>query len=445
MNAERVMLVVVAHPDDESIIGGTLARYADEGVRVELITATRGEAGTIFDPSVATPENIAQVREEELRCACEVLGIGPARFLKCGDGAVRGCTDKALEPVVRTIREVRPQVMITFGPDGMYGHPDHIASHQLATVAWEKAGDPDVFPQHKEEGLEPYQPARLFYFGLKQSLVERWRQHADLSVDLNGESLQIAGVPDDQITVSFDVSAWAERKAAAWACHRSQTNPDSPRRAMSEEEDQAWMGTEHFILARGRELVPARDGEDLFGGLGAGRSETTRRDVAALKRNIGSRLSYLQLYQGVLRELPEQDLGPLLKQFVEEEQEALSLLAGALRRLGQAMPTEATDDHLKAQFWTRRLPLDQVEYLRQGTARAVEWYEERAGDEALERRCAGHFRRSGARCSAGGWNAWMPLRRAGEGRPHNASVICWHAPATPRAQARKSGGRNRDR
>ncbi len=383
MADERVMLVVVAHPDDESIIGGTLARYADEGVRVELITATRGEAGTIFDPSAATPENIAQVREEELRCACEVLGIGPARFLECGDGAVRGCTDKALEPVVRVIREARPQVMITFGPDGMYGHPDHIASHQLATAAWEKAGDPNEFPQHEQKGLEPYQPARLFYFGLKQSLVERWKQHADLSVDLNGESLQITGVPDDQITVSFDVSAFAERKAAAWACHRSQRNPDSPSSAMSEEEDRAWMGAEHFILARGRDLVPARDGEDLFGGLSVVKKPTLRQDAAALKRNIGSRLSYLQLYKGILRELREQDLAPLLEQFVEEELEGLSLMAGAMRRLGQAMPTEATDEHLKAQFWTRRLPLDQVEYLRMGTVRAAEWYEARAGDAAL--------------------------------------------------------------
>jgi LmbE family N-acetylglucosaminyl deacetylase len=399
MTSERVILLVVAHPDDESIIGGTLARYADEGVRVELITATRGEAGTIFDSSMATPENIAQVREEELRCACEVLGIGPARFLNCSDGAMRGCTDKALEPVVRMIREVRPQVVITFGPDGMYGHPDHIACHQLTTLAWEKAGDASVFPAHEEKGLEPYQPARLFYFGLKQSLVDRWRQQADLSVNLNGESLQITGVPDDQITITFDVSAYAERKAAAWACHRSQWNSESPRSAAPEEEQQAWLGLEHFILARGRELSPARDGEDLFGGLnlgGAREAETARRDIAALKRNIGSRLSYLQLYQGVLRELPEQDLGPLLEQFVDEEQEGLSLLAGKLRRLGHAMPTEATDPHLKSQFWTRRLPLDQVEYLRHGTAKAAEWYEERAGDESLSAGVRATFAELGA-------------------------------------------------
>jgi len=387
MDNERVILVVVAHPDDESIIGGTLARYADEGVRVELITATRGEAGTIFDPSVATPENIAQVREEELRCACEVLGIRPARILDCGDGAVLDCTDDALEPIVRTIREERPQVVITFGPDGMYGHPDHIASHRLATTAWEEAGDPNVYPQHIEEGLEPYQPARLFYFGLKQSLVERWRQHADLSVDLKGETLQITGVPDDEITITFDVSAFAERKAAAWECHRSQRNPDFARNEMTDEEQESWMESEHFILAGGQELVPARDGLDLFGGLGIVEEpdtrvmdRTARNDIAAMTSNISSRLAYLRLFQRILRELPERDWEPLLEQFIDEEQEVLSLLAGKLRKLGHAMPVDEPDGRLRSQFWKRRMPLDQVEFLQQGVQKAIEWYGERAGD-----------------------------------------------------------------
>jgi len=388
MENERIMLVVVAHPDDESIIGGTLALYADAGARIELITATRGEAGTIFDPSVATPENIAQVREEELRCACEVLGIQPARILDCGDGAVLDCTDSALEPVVRTIREARPQVMVTFGPDGMYGHPDHIASHRLATTAWEIAGDPEVCPEHIDEGLEPYQPARLFYFGLKQSLVERWRQHADLNVNLNGESLQITGVPDDEITVTFDVSAFAERKAAAWACHRSQRNPDSARNEMTDEEERAWMENEHFILAGGQELMPARDGFDLFGGLDiAGESDTSamdrivRNDISAMARNIGSRLAYLRLFQKVLKELPERDWEPLLREFIGEEQEMLARMAGKLRKLGHAMPVAEPDGRLRSQFWTRRMPLDQVEFLRQGTKKAADWYGERAGDE----------------------------------------------------------------
>lgn len=390
MQRERVMLVVVAHPDDESIIGGTLARYANEGIRVELITATRGEAGTIFDPSVATPENIAQVREEELRCACEVLGIQPARFLACGDGAVRECSENALEPIVRVIREERPQVVVTFGPEGLYGHPDHIASHALATMAWEQAGDPDAFPQHMAEGLSAYQPARLFYFVLVQSMVERWRQHADLAIDLNGETLQITGVPDEQITVSFDVSRFAERKATAWACHRSQTNPNSARNEMAEDDERAWMETEHFVLAGGRELVQERDGADLFGGLWPGMKRdadtsgidtTGANDTAAIRRNIGSRLSYKRLFETFLRETQESDIEPLMEEFISEEQEGLSLLAGALRRLGHSVPTEETENKLLPQFWTRRTPLDQLEFVRQGTIKAAEWYAARAVDE----------------------------------------------------------------
>lgn len=267
MDDRRVMLMIVAHPDDESIIGGTLAHYAAQGARVALLTATRGEAGTIFDPSVATPENIAQVREEELRCACEILGIEPPRFLACDDGAVRDCSDNALEPMVRVIREIRPQIVVTFGADGLYGHPDHVAVHRLATLAWQGAGDPNIFPQHSAEGLEPYGPARLFYFGLSQSMVERWQQHADLTVDLDGDLLQITGVPDDEITLSIDVMAYAEKKAGAFACHRSQMNPDAPRNGMTEEDERAWLSIEHFILAGGSEFVPGRDGNDLFGGL----------------------------------------------------------------------------------------------------------------------------------------------------------------------------------
>lgn len=264
---QRTLLVVGAHPDDESIIGGTIARYAAMGARVIVVTATRGEAGTIFDPDIATPENIAQVREQELRCACQVLGAEPPRFLPCADGAVQLCEETALEPLVRLMRQERPQVVITFGPDGIYGHPDHVAISLLTTRAWQCAGDPTAFPEHFVEGLAPYQPARLFYFGLSRNMVERWKQYADLKVELNGQMLEFAGIPDEQITISFDNTPYLEQKFQAWACHRSQANPNAPRRRMPEEEERRFMAVEHFVLAAGVPLDPSRQGHDLFVGL----------------------------------------------------------------------------------------------------------------------------------------------------------------------------------
>jgi N-acetyl-1-D-myo-inositol-2-amino-2-deoxy-alpha-D-glucopyranoside deacetylase len=266
MKSDRTVLVVLAHPDDENGMGGTLARYASEGVRVVLACATRGEVGTIFDPTLATPETIASVREQELHCSCAALGIELPLFLDCGDGAVRECSDVALEKVVRLVRQLRPQIIISFGPDGIYGHPDHVAVHHLATKAWGVAGDPATFPEQTAEGLAPYAPARLFYRELPQSLIDRWRQFADLTVELNGAILPIAGVPDEKMSAVMDVTPMVVQKATASACHRTQMNPNSPMRAMPEGTERQFMNMEHFVLGGGTPLPPGIS-SDLFAGL----------------------------------------------------------------------------------------------------------------------------------------------------------------------------------
>lgn len=261
----HTLLLIQAHPDDENGIGGTLARYAAAGVRVILVCATRGEVGTIFNPSLATPETIAGVREQELRCSCAALGIEPPLFLACSDGAVRECGDAALEEVVRLVRQWRPQVLLSFGPDGIYGHPDHVAVSKLATRAWKLAGDPSAFPQQLAAGLEPHAPARLFYFELPASVIAVWSQFADLTVELNGEILPIRGVPDAEITLKLDVSHYAEQKMTASACHRTQMNPNSPINAMPAAATEQWTRWEHFVLAGGPPLPAGTD--DLFAGL----------------------------------------------------------------------------------------------------------------------------------------------------------------------------------
>lgn len=135
--SERTLLVVLAHPDDESFaIGGTLAKYAAEGVRVVLICATRGEAGILGMPAQAA----AQVRERELRRAAATLGVAQVRFLGYPDGALALAEEEAVvSALVEAMHDLWPQVVVTFGPDGISGHPDHVAIHRLTTLAFDRA------------------------------------------------------------------------------------------------------------------------------------------------------------------------------------------------------------------------------------------------------------------------------------------------------------------
>ena len=172
----RRLLVVLAHPDDETFgCGGVLARYAAEGVRVSLICATRGEAGEIRDPSLATRGNLAQVRERELRAACEVLGVEDLYVFGYRDSGMKGAPDnqhpealcqarpsEVAGKIVEIIRSLGPQVVVTFDPTGGYGHPDHIAIHNAAVEAFGAAGDASRFPEQLGDGLEPHRRPASF-------------------------------------------------------------------------------------------------------------------------------------------------------------------------------------------------------------------------------------------------------------------------------------------
>src|SRR5262245_23543804 len=158
----RHVLAVLAHLDDEVLCGaGTLALCADRGARVTLVCATRGEFGPIASPELATRDNLPAVRERELRASCAKLGIEDIRFLGLPDAGVSYASEEAgtLPQLVRVIRELRPRVIVTFGPDGLYGHFDHVAIGEITTKAREVAADPHAIP---DEGLG-YAGARLFY------------------------------------------------------------------------------------------------------------------------------------------------------------------------------------------------------------------------------------------------------------------------------------------
>ena len=131
-------LGLYAHPDDETFCsGGTFTRYAQQGAEIMVVSATRGQAEQIRDASVATRRTIGQVREQELRLACRQLGVHDARCLDYGDGALVAADFEALVgELTQAIRAFRPTAVFTFGPDGGYGHPDHVVIGNAATAAW---------------------------------------------------------------------------------------------------------------------------------------------------------------------------------------------------------------------------------------------------------------------------------------------------------------------
>lgn len=228
---QDTLLAVFAHPDDESLVaGGTLARYAAEGWQTALLCATRGEWGPISDYELADYENLGEVRERELRAACEVLGISWLRFLDLADSGVEAVSGTAeetqtLEKIVRAIRELCPQIVITFGPDGLYGHADHIAIGQLTTKACALARDPNSFSPHLNEGLAAHRVSELLYAtapqGLYPNLITRLAA-AGHATHLWGITPEQFGVPPEEIARTIDIRPFLARKLAALRCHRTQ-------------------------------------------------------------------------------------------------------------------------------------------------------------------------------------------------------------------------------
>ena len=158
------LLGVFAHPDDETFCaGGTFARYAEQGAEIMVVSATRGQAGQIRDAAAGRRRTIAAVREAELRLACERLGITKVRCLDHVDGTLADAAFPALvDEVAEVICEFRPDVVITFGPDGGYGHPDHVTISAVTTAACERAAGPGHRPG-RTAARSLRRPPRLYY------------------------------------------------------------------------------------------------------------------------------------------------------------------------------------------------------------------------------------------------------------------------------------------
>ena len=277
-------MAVFAHPDDESFgTGGTLARYgADPDVRVVLVCATRGEAGEISNLELASAERLGEVREQELRCACRMLGVEELYFLDYRDSGMAGTAEnehpcalaqadpnEAVGKIVAHIRRERPDVIVTFDESGGYGHPDHIAIHHLTKAAFSAAADPARYQEQIEAGLEPHQASKLYFTAIPRrffrSAVEKMN---DLGIEVPErylERVDSIGLPDEACTTDVYVGDFWTTKQAAVACHATQLNPDSIFALLPPEvmrELQAW---DCFQLA---ETFVGEDGgnHDLFAG-----------------------------------------------------------------------------------------------------------------------------------------------------------------------------------
>ena len=234
MSSDRRLLLVHAHPDDESIgTGATMARYAAEGAHVTLVTCTLGELGEIIPPSLSDLADgdgarLGEYRIGELNAACAELGVTDHRFLggpgRWRDSGMMGTEgnddprcfwradlDQAADALLDVVREVRPQVLVTYDANGFYGHPDHIQAHRICVRAFQRAG---------EYGL-----ARFY----------------------------ATAAPDSgAVTTEVDATAYLGRKLAAMRAHATQITVDAPFFALSNQIRREALGVEYYTLLDGR-------------------------------------------------------------------------------------------------------------------------------------------------------------------------------------------------
>jgi N-acetyl-1-D-myo-inositol-2-amino-2-deoxy-alpha-D-glucopyranoside deacetylase len=286
----RGLLLVHAHPDDESIgTGATMAKYAAEGTPVTLVTCTLGELGEVIPPDLAdlawdAGGGLGEYRIGELAAACAALGVTDHRFLggagrwhdsgmmgepsNDGEGAFwRADVDEAARELLKVVHEVRPLVMISYDDNGFYGHPDHIQAYRVAWRAFELS-----------EGLV----SKFYALAVPKSVlaeeIEQMRGRSDEfpggapafdQVD-SADDLPF-GVPDEQVTTEIDASGYLDAKVAAMRAHATQIAVDSPFFALSNNVGRRLFGIEYYTLLagpRGPGHGPHEWETDLLAGIG---------------------------------------------------------------------------------------------------------------------------------------------------------------------------------
>ncbi len=267
------LLAVLAHPDDEALgFGGTLAKYAKEGVETHLVTATRGERGRFFGHGHdADPAEVGAVREAELRAAAVVLGLREVVLLGYGD-AVLDQTDPstAIRAIAAHIRRIRPHVVVTFGPEGAYGHPDHIAISQFTTAAVVCASDAFYAAGEGANGgpLPAHRVDKLHYLAWRSDKWDAYQgAFRKLTSMVDGAARQATPWPDWAVTTVIDTSAHWPDVWRAVCCHRSQMSIYGQLEHLGDEQQKALWGTQEFYRAYSAVNGGRQVETDLFEGL----------------------------------------------------------------------------------------------------------------------------------------------------------------------------------
>ena len=294
MDSARRLLLVHAHPDDESIgTGGTMAKYAAENALVTLVTCTLGEEGEIVVDHLKhlaadQDDGLGHHRIGELAAACEALGVEDHRFLggagRWRDSGMMGTPqndrpdcfwqadlDEATRALVAVVRETRPQVVVTYDAHGGYGHPDHIQAHRVTRAAVAAAADPSYAPDLGET----WRVAKLYWTAFPKSVLQAGIDHLKASGDSSFFGVDSAddlpfGNPDEEVTTEVDAREHLDRKVAAMRAHATQIEVDGPFFALSNGVGHEAFGVEHFVLAegvRGPGHGPWDREDDLFAGV----------------------------------------------------------------------------------------------------------------------------------------------------------------------------------
>jgi LmbE family N-acetylglucosaminyl deacetylase len=280
------LLAVLAHPDDESLgVGGTLAKYASEGVEVFLVTATRGDGGRYRgrrpgDPQHPGPAALADIREAELRAAAAVLGVRDICLLDFHDGHLDAADPReAVAAIVRQVRRIRPEVVVTFGPDGAYGHPDHVAISQFTTAAMVAAADPG-FVVHGGAGEHPHAVSKLYYLAWPTSTWAAYQAAiGTLTSTVDGVERHATPWPDWAITTVIDTRRVWSAVSQAVSCHDSQVAAYERLKDLSPEHHEALWGRQSFYRAFSTVNGGRACEEDLFEGIPRTAGITTEAPV----------------------------------------------------------------------------------------------------------------------------------------------------------------------
>ena len=282
--AQFRLLAYFAHPDDEAFpVGGALAAHAAQGVQIRIVTATSGEEGEIRQEGAATRETLPAIRRIELACAVRALGLSEHEVLGYRDSGmarspsndhpeayINAPENELIERLVLEIRRFRPQVVLTFEPGGLYGHPDHIAVSKHATEAIHIAKDPGAFPHQLAGSVQPHTVERLFYSARPQGFRTMWAsklRNAGVDFLWPSPEQEQQGTPIEDIHLEMDLDEHLETKMACILCHRTQVAPDWPYHRVPREVAAAILGREYYIRA----FPPVQPGEtvsaDFFAGI----------------------------------------------------------------------------------------------------------------------------------------------------------------------------------